>query len=188
MLTSSRTTAAASLFILAAAAIVCWRTDMGAAAANNDRQSVSSSEARLWVVRLHPGDDLVDSLMEFADKHSIHAGAIVTCVGSLNRARLRYANQNKYENLDTKGQHFEIVSLVGTLSTTERHLHLAIANEQGMVFGGHASSGNKVFTTAEIVIVEGVDWMFRREKDPDTTYFELSPVQNTRPDRAGPRR
>src|SRR5215210_168702 len=178
MMTLSKTTGAATLIILAAVAIVCWRMDTGAAAANNDRQSVSSSEAKLWVVRLRPGDDLVDSIMEYAGKHSIDAGTIATCVGSLNRARLRYANQNEYENLDAKGQHFEIVSLVGTFSTTDRHLHLAIANEQGMVFGGHAGTGNKVYTTAEIIIVEGLDWTFRREKDPDTTYLELSPVQS----------
>ena len=158
----------------------CWHTDAGAAAANNEQPAVSSSGSRLWVLRLHPGDDLVDSIMEFAGKHSIKAGGIVTCVGSLDHARLRYANQNDYENLDAKGKHFEIVSFVGTFSTTDRHLHLALANEQGAVFGGHASSGNKVFTTAEIIIVEGLDWMFRREKDPDTTYLELSPVQSKR--------
>jgi uncharacterized protein len=173
-------TMAASLILLAAVAIVCWRTETGAAAAGSGHSVVSSSDSKLWVLRLHPGDDLVDSIMDFARKHSINAGGIVTCVGSLNHARLRYANQNDYENLDSKGQHFEIVSLVGTFSTTERHLHLALANEQGAVFGGHAGSGNKVFTTAEIIIVEGLDWIFRREKDPNTNYLELSPVQRKR--------
>jgi uncharacterized protein len=177
MTTPSKTTIATSLVALAAVAIACWRTDTGAAAANNNTAVVSSSDARLWVLRLHPGDDLVDSIMEFARQHAINAGGIVTCVGSLDRASLRYANQNNYENLDAKGQHFEIVSLVGTFSTTDCHLHLALANEQGAVFGGHVNSGNKVYTTAEIVIVEGLDWKFRREKDPDTTYRELSPVQ-----------
>jgi predicted DNA-binding protein with PD1-like motif len=130
---------------------------------------------------------LVDSIMEFARKHSISAGGIVTCVGSLDRARLRYANQSDYENLDAKGKHFEIVSLVGTFSTTDRHLHLAVANEKGTVFGGHASSGNKVYTTAEIILVEGLDWTFRREKDPVTTYPELAPVQNPKPASTDPR-
>lgn len=177
----SKTTMAAGLILLAAIAIVCWRADTRAAVANNGRPEVSSSDSRLWVLRLHPGDDLVDSIMEFAGKHSINAGGIVTCVGSLNHARLRYANQKDYENLDAKGKHFEIVSFVGTFSTTDRHLHLAVANEQGAVFGGHASSGNKVFTTAEIIIIQGLDWMFRREKDPDTTYLELSPIQSKKP-------
>ncbi len=177
----TKTISAASFIALAALAINCWRTDTGAAAADNERPAVSSSDSRLWVLRLHPGDDLVDSIMQFARKHSINAGGIVTCVGSLDRARLRYANQSEYENLDTKGKHFEIVSLVGTFSTTDRHLHLAIANEQGAVFGGHASSGNKVYTTAEIILVEGLDWTFRREKDPFTSYPELSPVQKPKP-------
>jgi uncharacterized protein len=129
----------------------------------------------MWVVRLHPGDDVVDSIMEFAREHSIEAGGIVTCVGSLDHVRLRYANQQNYEDLDSKGQHFEIVSLVGTFSTTDRHLHLAVANGKGTVFGGHASSGNKVYTTAEIIIIEGVDWKFQREKDSQTGYLELAP-------------
>jgi len=130
----------------------------------------------MWVLRLHPGDDLVDSIMEFSRRHSIQAGGIVTCVGSLDHARLRYANQSEYENLNKQGEHFEIVSLVGTFSTTDRHLHLAIASEKGEVFGGHASSGNKVYTTAEIIIVEGTNWIFRRAKDRDTTFNELSPI------------
>jgi predicted DNA-binding protein with PD1-like motif len=178
MATSSKTTIAVSVLAVAAIALNGWRTGADAVAAGNDRPTVSSSNSRLWVLRLHPGDDLVDSIMAFARQHSINAGGIVTCVGSLNHARLRYANQNNYEDLDAKGQHFEIVSLVGTFSMTDRHLHLGIANEHGAVFGGHASTGNKVFTTAEIIIVEGLDWTFRREKDPGTTFPELSPVQN----------
>jgi predicted DNA-binding protein with PD1-like motif len=118
----------------------------------------------------------VDSIKKFASRNSIEAGSIVTCVGSLDRARLRYANQSNYEELDSRGRHFEIVALVGTFSTTGHHLHLAIANEKGNVFGGHASSGNRVYTTAEIVIAEGLSWEFKRERDPQTTYQELSPV------------
>jgi predicted DNA-binding protein with PD1-like motif len=176
----SKTTMAASLVLLATVAIVSWRSATRAAAANNEHPAVSSSNSRLWVLRLRPGDDLVDSIMAFAREHAINAGGIVTCVGSLSHARLRYANQNDYENLDAKGQHFEIVSLVGTFSTTDRHLHLALANEKGEVFGGHAGAGNKVYTTAEIILVEGLDWTFRREKDPDTKYLELCPVQNSK--------
>jgi predicted DNA-binding protein with PD1-like motif len=183
----SKTIIAASFIALAALALNCWRTDSLATAANNDRPEVSSSSSRLWVLRLHPGDDLVDSIMEFARKNSINAGAIVSCVGSLDHARLRFANQSDYENLDVKGQRFEIVSFVGTFSTLDRHLHLAVANERGAVFGGHASSGNKVYTTAEIVLVEGRDWIFQREKDPVTTYRELSPIRNPNPARTDSR-
>jgi uncharacterized protein len=148
-----------------------------ALARESKEPAASPSNSRLWVLRLHPGDDLVESIMEFARQHSIQAGGIVTCVGSLERARLRYANQPRYEDLDKKGRHFEIVSMTGTFSATDRHLHLALANEQGTVFGGHAGSGNKVYTTAEIIIAEGLDWTFRREKDSQTNYLELVPIQ-----------
>lgn len=187
MTTASKTKMAATLFALAAVAVVCWRADTKAADANKNLSAVSSSDAKLWVLRLRPGDDLIDSIMDFAGKHSIKAGGIVTCVGSLSHVRLRFANQNNYEDLDIKGQHFEIVSLVGTFSTTDRHLHLAVANEQGAVFGGHASTGNKVYTTAEIIIVEGLGWIFRREKDPATGYIELFPDQGKKSVRADSR-
>jgi predicted DNA-binding protein with PD1-like motif len=157
-----------------------WHIATQAIGAKDKDISVTDSEVRLWVLRLHPGDDLVDSIKKFASQHSLEAGSIVTCVGSLDRARLRYANQSDYEDLDSKGRHFEIVSLGGTFSTTSHHLHLAIANEKGTVFGGHASSGNRVYTTAEIVIADGLSWQFQRERDPQTTYQELSPIPRRR--------
>lgn len=182
MATRINTTVAVSFLTLAILVAVCCRwKDAAAAAAGANDAPLSWSSSRIWVLRLHPGEDLVDSIMEFARRHSIEAGAIVTCVGSLDHARLRLANQQQYEDLDKKGQHFEIVSLVGTFSTTDRHLHLALANEQGNVFGGHASSGNKVYTTAEIVITEGTNWFFRREPDPTTKYLELAPTQRNSP-------
>jgi predicted DNA-binding protein with PD1-like motif len=161
--------------LLGAVVIGVWREDANVIAGNGDHPAALSSPSRIWAIRLRPGDDLVDSITAFAREHSIEAGGIVTCVGSLDHARLRYANQNNYEDLNSKGQHFEIVSLVGTFSSTDRHLHLAVANEKGAVFGGHASSGNKVYTTAEIILAEGVDWKFNREKDPVTGYLELAP-------------
>ena len=183
----SKAAVAVSFTALSIAAGLGSRAATNAAQAIENTSAVSSSAAKLWVLRLRPGDDLVDSIMDFARQHSIHAGGIVTCVGSLCHARLRFANQSDYEDLDAKGEHFEIVSLVGTFSTTDRHLHLSLANEKGAVFGGHASSGNKVYTTAEIIMVQGTDWIFRREKDPATSYLELSPVQNAKPVRADSR-
>jgi predicted DNA-binding protein with PD1-like motif len=175
MTTQLRTAAIAGAIAITCLAAVWWRAAEQAVAAIQNDAAVSASEARLWVLRLHPGDDLVESIMGLARKHSIEAGAIVTCVGSVDRARLRYANQSKYESLDSKGRHFEIVSLVGTFSTSSHHLHLALANEEGDVFGGHADSGNKIYTTAEVVVAEGLAWAFHRERDPHTTYLELSP-------------
>lgn len=175
MATRVKTTIAA-IIAFTSLTFVWWKANERVVAADRNETALSSSASKLWVLRLHPGDDLVDAIMEFSRRHSIQAGGVVTCVGSLSHARLRFANQKEYEDLNNKGAHFEIVSLVGTFSTTGGHFHLSLANEKGEVFGGHANSGNKIYTTAELIIVEGVDWMFRREQDPVTGYKELFPV------------
>jgi predicted DNA-binding protein with PD1-like motif len=87
-------------------------------------------------------------------------------------------NTNSYNTTPTSNdiktwtERFEIVSLVGTLSTDAKHLHLCISDKDGNAFGGHLISG-RVFTTVELVLgtVDGV--MFTREHDPATRYQEL---------------
>jgi hypothetical protein len=70
-------------------------------------------------------------------------------------------------------ERFEIVSLTGTISRHGCHLHMALADHQGNVVGGHVLEGCEVFTTAEIVIGECVNQVFSREHDEDTGFDEL---------------
>ena len=42
---------------------------------------------------------------------------------------------------------------------------MTLANGEGRCVGGHMLGGNVVFTTAEIVLVDLPDWVFRREYD-----------------------
>lgn len=120
--------------------------------------------------RLKPGQDLRDELDHYAAEHGVTAGFIVTCVGSVSHAVLRMAGAKVVKEFDGK---FEIVSLVGTVSTNGSHLHLAISDESGAVFGGHLKSGTLIETTAEIIMNEVADTTFRREPDPATGFDEL---------------
>jgi uncharacterized protein len=129
------------------------------------------SAMRTYALRLSPGQDLRQQLNAFVEQHQIKAGAIVTCVGSLTQATLRLANQ---ENPSVYGGHFEIVSLVGTLSTSGSHLHLAVSDSTGRTLGGHLLDGNLVYTTAELVLGVLDDVEFRREPDPTFGYRELT--------------
>lgn len=131
---------------------------------------MSSSEAKIFALRLHPGQDLKKELDNFARENHLQAGFIVTCVGSLRKATLRLANQ---PTATIREQKFEIVSLVGTLSPDGSHLHLSISDSSGTTLGGHLLEGNEIYTTAEIVIGEANALRFRREIDPQTTYKEL---------------
>jgi predicted DNA-binding protein with PD1-like motif len=120
--------------------------------------------------RLRPKQDLKEEIARFARERGIQAGFIITCVGSLQRAAIRFANQNETTILEGK---YEIVSLVGTLEKDGLHLHISLSDSQGAMVGGHLQDGSLVYTTAEIVIGEATGLIFRRVFDAETGYPEL---------------
>jgi uncharacterized protein len=124
----------------------------------------------LYAIRLQPGQDLKREIMQLALAHHIKAGCIITCVGSLQAANLRFANQSTGTALAGK---FEIVSLVGTFSDETAHLHLSVSDAAGATTGGHLMDGNLVYTTVELVIGSLPDTEFAREVDPTYGYKEL---------------
>ena len=125
---------------------------------------------KIHAFRLKPNQDLKQEIEAFVKKENIQAGWIMTCVGSLTQANLRYANQP--EGMKSKG-HFEIISLVGTVSVNGSHIHLSFSDSLGITKGGHLLDENLIYTTAEIVIGESKNHVFTREKDGSTPWEEL---------------
>ncbi|MDO5836125.1 MAG: DNA-binding protein [Methanobacterium sp.] len=120
------------------------------------------------VKRLHPGQDLKGSLLQLRDSEGLRSGVVLSMVGSLDGAVLRMADGNKKA---IKGP-LEIVSATGTIAVNGVHLHLAVADSQGTVTGGHLLGGCPVHTTAEICIA-CLDMVFKRVYDSATGYREL---------------
>lgn len=120
------------------------------------------------VSRLFPGSDLKTSLENIMDNTEFNSGVIVTVVGSLSKTHLRMSNGTKkwFEGF------FEIVSAVGTISPEGIHVHLALSDENGSVFGGHLLEGCIIHTTAEICVIES-EVEFSRVFDENTGYKEL---------------
>jgi predicted DNA-binding protein with PD1-like motif len=130
---------------------------------------------RTHAVRLTPGSDLEAELRRLVKEHDLRAGWILTCVGSLARARLRMpgaiAEEEVFRDFD---EPMEIVSLAGTLCPDGLHVHLSLARRDGSCVGGHLVSGCIVHTTAELVIGELLEVEFSRPPDPATGYDELT--------------
>lgn len=120
--------------------------------------------------RLKPGNDLKLAIDSVVKAEKINAGWIVTSVGSLTNYSIRFANQ---PNGSMGAGHFEIVSLVGTLSTEGSHIHLSIADSTGKTIGGHLLEGCTIYTTAEIVIAKTNEMHFNRVEDGTTPWKEL---------------
>ena len=121
-------------------------------------------------LRLPPGADLRQALESWMGEQSEQAGCLISAVGSLSVAQLRLAGATQAPAIHGE---LEIISLSGTLSPDGAHLHIAVADCQGSVIGGHLCMGSLVRTTAELVIGLLPDWRFSRELDPATGYAEL---------------
>jgi len=126
--------------------------------------------AMIHAFRLHPGQDLKEELLTYVSSQGIGAAAVLTCVGSLTRTALRYAGKR---DGSIRSGCFEIVSMVGTIGEGGAHLHVALSDENGTMFGGHVLNGCTVHTTAEVALVELPGLIFQRHPDPETGYREL---------------
>ncbi|KAF8570522.1 hypothetical protein P879_00642 [Paragonimus westermani] len=117
----------------------------------------------IHMLRLGPDQNLRECLSHYVVQHCLTGAFIMTCCGSIRRARLRLATLQERE---FEGP-FEIVSLVGTLASDgQPHLHIALADLEGRVIGGHLLDNARVHTTAEIVLgITGVEPSIQSPED-----------------------
>lgn len=121
-------------------------------------------------LRLRPNQDLRAALQAVLAEHSVSAAFVLQGIGSLSMARIRYAGMAHATEL--RGD-LEILTLSGSLSIDGAHLHIAVADAQGRVVGGHVAEGCMVRTTAEILLALLPAHHFSREPDADSGYKEL---------------
>lgn len=135
-------------------------------------KSATGKSGPLHVLRMQPGEDVRSTLDQWTKAGNVEAAAIISAVGSLSTAHLRYAN--RADGIITTGD-LEVVSLSGTLSKHGMHLHIAVADRDGRTLGGHLLVGCTVRTTLELIIAEVDDVRMVRRKDEATGYDELEP-------------
>ena len=127
-------------------------------------EAITTDRVRIHVFRLRPGDDLLGSIRAYVKQNHIQAAVLLSSVGSLTQASIRYANQPE-AHIHTG--HFEIVSITGTMEEGGEHIHLSIATGQGTMIGGHLMTGCKIYTTSEVTLGELVGVRFARETDKE---------------------
>lgn len=120
------------------------------------------------VSRLTPHQDLKKGIEDIFRKSALNSGVMVCIVGSLNQAILRMSNGKSKAFAGP----LEIVCAEGTLSPDGVHIHIAVSDQDGAVFGGHLLPGCTVYTTAELCILES-DKTLKRVYDSATGYKEL---------------
>lgn len=124
-----------------------------------------------FCLRLTPGQDLKRELDGLVEANKWPAACILTGVGSLRPAAIRFASAHTVEMIEGP---LEIISLSGTLSRDGSHIHVLVSDRNGFPKGGHLKEGAIVNTTAEIVIGVLPEWDFSRKADPETGCAELT--------------
>lgn len=97
-------------------------------------------EGSRWMLRLDDGQDLFDTISEFAQREEIRAGTVVFGIGMFRQATLGYWDGSQYQAEELTTSH-EVVSLHGTIACAggvpSLHLHAALAGPDHTVVGGH---------------------------------------------------
>ncbi len=130
--------------------------------------------------RLKPGQLLKEEIEKISREKSIKAGVLVSIVAGLENAVLRMAGAEPgkeiVKNFDGP---FEIIAGTGTISSEGCHIHIAISDKDGNVFGGHLRDGCIIRKTAEIVLLAFEDVRYKKVFDEETGYKELSVENNS---------
>jgi uncharacterized protein len=129
-------------------------------------------------LRIPPGQDLRRALEDAITERDCRAAFVITGIGSLTQAAIRWAGRPGPNVLDGD---LEILSLAGTLSPDGAHLHISVADAEGRIVGGHLGYGSRVRTTAEVLLMLLPDWSFSREIDANTGFSELVIRSEARP-------
>ena len=132
--------------------------------------SPTTPDTAFLPLRLPPGADLRRALEEAAAGFAPEGCFVVSGIGSLQDAQLRPAGLDATRRF---GGPWEILSLAGTLTRDGAHLHIALSGAQGEVVGGHLVHGNRVRTTAEVLLCRPAGWVLGRGPDAATGYDEL---------------
>ncbi|SNX53374.1 PPC domain-containing DNA-binding protein [Thermoanaerobacterium sp. RBIITD] len=107
--------------------------------------------------RFQYDNDLLQEINKLIINENIRSGEI-RLIGAVKKARFGFFDQatREYKFIE-KNEHMEILSAIGNISIKDGkpfpHVHIALADKNGNVHGGHLMEGTKIFA-AEFVVVD----------------------------------
>ena len=99
-----------------------------------------------YVLRLESGDDILQSLRQFATTKRIGA-SLLEGIGSLSKVKLgHYDFRTKQYRYETFEDDLEILALSGNIASMNReplpHVHITLGRRDFSVIGGHLDEGS----------------------------------------------
>jgi len=112
---------------------------------------------RIFVLRLDPGDFVLESIKELIQKENLRNGVVVSAIGTLDYCVLHMVMTTGYPPVEHferwEDKPLELSSIEGIIANGEPHLHAVVSDHQ-KAYSGHLEEGCRVLYLAEITIVE----------------------------------
>jgi predicted DNA-binding protein with PD1-like motif len=127
-------------------------------------------EQRSDVLVFEKGDEVIESLLEFAKRERLTSGSF-TAIGAFSDVTLGFFERERkeYKRIPLQEQ-VEVLTLAGDITVKESepqvHAHVVVGKADGSAWGGHLLAGH-VWPTLELVLVESPDEL-RRTLDEET--------------------
>ena len=125
---------------------------------------------REFALRLTKADDLRACIEKACIDNGFDTAVVLSGVGCLYEIRIRLAKALGYLE---KKEDYEIVSLTGTVSKGNAHIHISLSDDSGSTIGGHLEKGCLVNTTCELVLGILEEYDSERTYDENTGYDEI---------------
>ncbi len=117
----------------------------------------SRTTGRIFILRLDPGDYLLECINDFIKKEHIHEGYIASAIGTLDYCVMHMVMTTGYPPVEHferwEDKPLELTSISGIIASGTPHLHMVVSDHQ-KAYSGHLEPGCRVLYLAEIVIVE----------------------------------
>lgn len=106
------------------------------------------------VVRLDPGEEVLESLERLRETHNIENGFVMG-IGAVDRVVLGHydVDEQDYAEEEFSGQ-FEVTGFLGNIGPDKIHTHIQVGTESFDSLGGHCS-GATVSGTFEVIVFLG---------------------------------
>ena len=143
-------------------------------------------QGRRFLVKILPGESLVESINELVNKEKIQSAVILSAIGSVKNVHLKDIKSGaklpitsaRLITHEIEGP-LELLGLTGNIVPGEDekvdcHLHIMASKASGDVIGGHMFNA-EVFATCEIVLVElmveGIERQLSKTGGTPTIFF-----------------
>ncbi len=140
-------------------------------------KSIETNINRVFVGKVEPEEDLIESIVLMVNTHEIKSG-LINCIGALKKSTIGYFDivSKKYLK-KTFDEYVELVSCMGNISFRNGkpviHLHISIGTKDYNIIGGHLIQPSIVSITCEVYVYE-IAQKLTKLNDPQFDLFLLN--------------